>query len=92
MKTTFPTTWPYTAGVPCFGLPWGFQIASKEQLTEPYTAAEYERRIASRITGELRYLSGALCAAQFVLPKHLLAGIESQSRLIEDDRPLYMYH
>ncbi len=92
LKTAFPTTWPYTAGVPCFGLPWGFQIASKEQLAQPYTATEYESRIATRIAGELRYLTGALCAAQFVLPKHLLAGIESRSRLIEDDRPLYIYH
>jgi spermidine synthase len=92
LKTTFATTWPYTAGVPCFGLPWGFQMASKARLTEPYAAAEYDGRIASRIAGELRYLTGALCAAQFVLPKHLLAGIAVQSRLIEDDKPLYIHH
>jgi len=90
LKTTFPTTWPYTAGVPCFGLPWGFQLASKQRLTEPYPPGEYEARINSRIRGELKYLTGALCNAQFVLPRHLLS-IDSQSRLIEDDRPLYLH-
>jgi spermidine synthase len=92
LKTAFPTVWPYTAAVPCFGLPWGFQVASKEQLSQPYTAAEYDDRIERRINGELKYLTGALCSAQFVLPRHLLLAIESQSRLIEDNRPLYMYH
>lgn len=92
LKTAFPTVWPYTAAVPCFGLPWGFQVASKERLSQPYSAGDYEDRIANRITGSLKYLTGALCAAQFVLPKHLLSRMESESRVIADDAPLYIYH
>ena len=92
LKTAFPTVWPYTASVPCFGLPWGFQVASKERLLRPYTAVEYDDRIERRINGELKYLTGALCNAQFVLPKHLLIRIENESRIIEDDRPLFTYH
>lgn len=91
LRTAFPTVWPYTAAVPCFGLPWGFQVASQERLSQPYTAGEYEDRIATRINGSLKYLTGALCAAQFVLPKHLLSRLESESRVIEDDAPLYIY-
>ena len=92
LKTAFPTVWAYTASVPCFGLPWGFQVASKERLPQPYTAAEYDDRIERRINGELKYFTGALCSAQFVLPKHLRLRMENESRIIEDDRPLYMYH
>ena len=92
LQTTFPTVWPYTGSVPCFGLPWGFQLASKERLPAPYAASEYEDRIRRRIHGELKYLTGALCAAQFVLPKHVRARIEREDRIIEDDAPLYIYH
>ena len=92
LKTAFPTVWAYAASVPCFGLPWGFQVASKERLPQPYTAAEYDDRIERRINGELKYLTGALCSAQFVLPKHLRLRMEKESRIIEDDRPLYTYH
>ena len=92
LKTAFPTVWAYAASVPCFGLPWGFQVASKERLPQPYTAAEYDDRIERRINGELKYLTGALCSAQFVLPKHLRLRMENESRIIEDDRPLYTYH
>jgi spermidine synthase len=91
LKTAFPTVWPYTAPVSCFGLPWGFQVASKEFLP-PCTGADYEERIARRINGELKYLTGALCATQFVLPKHLLTRIANEPRIIEDDAPLYIYH
>jgi spermidine synthase len=92
LKTTFPTVWPYTANVPCFGLPWGFQVASKQSLSAPYTAKEYEDRLSRRTQGDLKYLTGALCEAQFVLSKHLRAHIEGETRLIEDDAPLFIYH
>jgi spermidine synthase len=92
LRTAFPTVLPYTANVPCFGLPWGFQLASKESLKNPYVAEEYERRIGLRVQGDLRYMTGALCAAQFVLPKYLHSRIEREQRIIADDAPLYIYH
>jgi spermidine synthase len=92
LKTAFPTVWPYTAAVSCFGLPWGFHVASKETFSQSYTGAEYEQRISRRINGDLKYLTGALCAAQFVLPKHLLVRIANEPRIIADDAPLYLYH
>lgn len=91
LRTVFPTVWPYTANVPCFGLPWGFQLASKKSLECPHSGTEYERRMVQRMTGQLRYLTGALCAAQFVLPKYLQSRIECEQRVIADDAPLYIY-
>jgi spermidine synthase len=83
---------PYTANVPCFGLPWGFQVASKEINPRSFSAGDYDRMIGRRIAGELKYLTGEVCAAQFALPKHLRERIERETRVIEDDTPLYIYH
>ena len=90
LRTAFPTVWPYAANVPCFGLPWGFQLASKLPMAEPYDGREYQARITQRIRGELKYLTAELCRAQFVLPKYLRARLERQERVIEDDAPLFI--
>jgi spermidine synthase len=92
LLTAFPVVCPYTANVPCFGLPWGFQVASKEVNPRSFSAADYDRMIAGRITDELKYLTGEVCAAQFALPRHLRERIERETRVIEDDAPLYIYH
>src|SRR3989475_11327724 len=92
LLTAFPVVCPYVANVPCFGLPWGFQMASKEVNPRAYSAADYDKMIARRIQGELKYLTGEVCAAQMALPKHLQARLASETRLIEDDAPLYIYH
>ncbi len=83
---------PYTANVPCFGLPWGFQVASKAVNPRSFSAGDYDRMIAKRIKGELKYLTGEVCVAQFALPRHLRERIERETRVIEDDAPLYIYH
>ena len=92
LLTAFPVVCPYSVNVPCFGLPWGFQMASKEVDPRAYSAADYDKMIARRIQGELKYLTGEVCIAQTALPKHLQARLASETRLIEDDAPLYTYH
>jgi len=92
LQTAFPVVCPYTANVPCFGLPWGFQVASKDINPRSFSAADYDGMIGRRIQGALKYLSGEVCAAQFALPKHLWDRIERETRVIEDDAPLYIYH
>jgi spermidine synthase len=92
LLTAFPVVRPYQANVPCFGLPWGFQVASKAIDPRSFSAGDYDGMIAERITGKLKYLTGEVCASQFALPKHLLERIERETRVIEDDAPLYIYH
>lgn len=92
LQTAFPVVCPYTANVPCFGLPWGFQVASKKVDPQSFSAGDYDGMIGRRIKGELRYLTGAVCTAQFALPKHLCERIERETRVIGDDAPLYIYH
>lgn len=91
LLTAFPVVCPYQANVPCFGLPWGFQVASKNVHPRSLSAGDYEEMIAGRITGELKYLTGEVCAAQFALPQYLRERLARETRIIEDDAPLYSY-
>jgi len=90
LKSVFPVVCPYTANVPCFGLPWGFQTASKKVNPKAYSAGDYEKRVDQRIRGELKYLTGEVCVGQWALPKHVRARIDRETRIIEDEHPLYM--
>ncbi len=92
LQTAFPVVCPYTANVPCFGLPWGFQLASKAISPRSSSAGDYDGMIGRRVKGTLKYLTGEVCTAQFVLPKYLRDRIERETRVIEDDAPLYIYH
>jgi len=92
LLTAFSVVCPYQANVPCFGLPWGFQMASKEIDPRVVSGTGFDGMIGSRIQGGLRYLTGGVCAAQFVLPKHLWERVERETRVIADDAPLYIYH
>jgi spermidine synthase len=92
LLTAFPVVRPYIANVPCFGLPWGFQMASKKIDPRAFSAADYDAMLGRRIRGEMKYLTGEVCTAQFALPKHLRDRLERETRIIEDDAPLYVYH
>jgi spermidine synthase len=92
LLTAFPVVCPYIANVPCFGLPWGFQMASKEIDPRAFSAADYDAMLGRRIQGEMKYLTGEVCTAQFALPKHLRDRLERETRIIADDAPLYAYH
>lgn len=87
----FPVACPYTANVPCFGLPWGFQMASRQVDPRTFSVADYEKRIGGRVQGELKYLTAELCVGQLALPKHLRDRLARETRVIEDDAPLYIY-
>jgi len=91
LLTAFPVVCPYQANVPCFGLPWGFQVASKVINPRAYSSDDYDEMIGRRITGSLHYLTGEVCAAQFALPRYLRERMEREVRIIEDDAPLYSY-
>jgi len=92
LTTAFPIVCPYTANVPCFGLPWGFQMASKAIDPRAYSVGDYEKRIDQRIRGDVKYLTGEVCVAHLALPKYLRVRLEREDRIIADDTPLYLYH
>ena len=91
LKTKFPVVRPYQAFIPAYGWPWGFSFASKVLDPCDIPTDDFEARIAQRVTGGMKYLTGALCRAQFVLPKHIAEYIEKVDRIIEDNHPLYAF-
>ena len=82
---------PYQAIIPCFGLPWGFALASKKLDPQKLSQSEVDKRISERLKGELRYYNGEIHIGQFLLPKHIRKHAENETRIIEDNHPLFAY-
>ncbi|MFQ5455893.1 MAG: polyamine aminopropyltransferase [Nitrospirota bacterium] len=89
MKMVFPVVLPYQAVVPSFGLPWGLIFASTDIDAMTIPPYEIEKRIESRINGDIRYYNGEIHQGQFLFPKFLKDGLEKEERIIEDNHPLY---
>src|SRR5207253_144952 len=62
LLTSFPMVCPYMANIPCFGLPWGFQMASKKINPRSFSPDDYGEMISRRLHSPLRYLTAELCA------------------------------
>jgi len=92
LATVFPHVVSMQAAIPSFGLPWGFALASKKTDPRALTASEVDRMIASRIAGELRYYDGDCHLHSMHLPKHVRLAIEAQTRIIEDNAPIFTYN
>ena len=91
LKSVFPIVRPYQAIIPSFGLPWGFALASKQLDPQKVSQEEIDRRIAERLKGELQYYNGEIHHGQFLLPKHIRQHAERETRIIEDNHPLFAY-
>jgi spermidine synthase len=91
LKSVFPIVRPYQAIIPCFGLPWGFALASKQVDPQSFSQEDMDKRIADRIKGELQYYDGEIHQGQFLLPKHIRQHAERETRIIEDNHPLFAY-
>ena len=92
LKSVFPIVRPYQASIPSFGLPWGFVMASNRLDPKKISQEEINSRIAKRINGELKHYDGETHHGQFFLAKVIRDRMEHERTLIEDNRPLYIYH
>ncbi|MCK4697404.1 MAG: polyamine aminopropyltransferase [Dehalococcoidia bacterium] len=89
LKAVFPLVFPYDTFIPSYGGTWGFALASPK--LSPPTAAEVERRIASRMAGGLRFYDGIAHQGLFSLPKNLREAIAEEQRVITVDKPFFIY-
>jgi hypothetical protein len=48
--------------------------------------------IKKRITGENRYYDGITNQGMFMLPKHIRKALAEETKIIEDNAPLFTYH
>lgn len=90
LKTAFPEVHPCQVDVPSFGGPWGFCFASNN--TRPVMSTEeIDARLKERGITNLRLYDGITHQYMFSLPKHIRKVLDSQTRLITDNQPLYTY-
>lgn len=89
LKAVFPLVFPYDTFIPSYGGTWGFALASPK--LSPPTAAEVERRIASRIAGGLRFYDGITHQGLFSLPKNLRDALDSDKTVITTEQPFFIY-
>lgn len=92
LATVFPIVAPYDIPIPSFGLPWGFTLASKNRDPRAWTSHDVDEMISKRIKGELRFYDGIAHIGLFHLPKHIRTALEAETRIIEDNAPLFTYH
>ncbi len=88
--SVFPAATLSEAFVPAFGTTWGFVIGTEDTAALALPAAEIDRRIAERITGELRYYDGETHRSMFAIPKFLRRAVAVESRIITQDEPLFV--
>ena len=91
LKSVFPTTVQYTAYVPCFGGPWGFCLASRQNEPSRFSPEEVDKKIAARSPGGLRFYDGVTHRNMFSLPRYIREALPKQKRIITDKKPLYLY-
>jgi spermidine synthase len=88
LKSVFKIVLPYQADIPSFGGPWGFCLAS--QGGTRLAADEIDKTISARGL-KLRFYDGRTHQGMFALSKPLREALDSQTLLITDEQPLYIY-
>lgn len=91
LRSVFPVVAPYFADIPSFGRPWGFLFAGKGEHPAAVSRDEIDRRIRERVRGTLRYYDGETHAMSFCLPKHVRERLAAETRIIEDNHPLFAF-
>lgn len=90
LRSVFPRAFSYFAYVQAFDTTWGFVLASNQYDPKEISPEEIDKRISSRVQGELKFYDGETHASLFHLPKDIRALISSAGPIIEDDRPFWL--
>ncbi|MEM6994989.1 MAG: polyamine aminopropyltransferase [Myxococcota bacterium] len=87
VKAAFGHAASYQAGVPSFGSPWGFCLASAHGLDDTPDPARTDRILEQSLRGELRYLDGAMVRAQKQNPPYLKQALAAETRVYTSATP-----
>ena len=88
--SVFPQAHLCEAFIPSFGTTWGFVMGTPDNTVLTLTADEIDRRIADRITGELRSYDGIAHRGMFAVPKFLREAVHAETRVITQEEPLFV--
>ena len=88
--SVFPTVVLSETFVPSFGSTWGFVIGSLGPDPSRMSIDEVDRRLASRVDGDLRYFDGTTLMGMVCVPKYLRESVANERRIITRDNPLFV--
>jgi spermidine synthase len=91
LKSVFPIVRPYQVYVPSFVELWGFAACSDSLDPTSLSTEEVDRRIATRLTAELKSFDGTIYPTLFALPKYLRQQLVATDRVITDADPIITY-
>ncbi len=90
MASVFPKIYLSEAFIPSFGTTWGFIIGSSRTTNiDICVQEEINRKIRTRINGELKYYDGITHKGMFSIPKYLRHAVTEETRIITKDEPLF---
>ncbi len=90
LKSVFPIVRACSVDMPCFGTPWGFCLASSTIDPVSLTPDEIDRRIQERGL-RLKFYDGQTHRGMFALPHYVRESLARETRLIKDNKPLFVY-
>jgi spermidine synthase len=88
VSTAFPVVAPYQAFISCFGVPWGFLVATKGVDPRTIPPAAVDAAIARRLRTPLRYWDGITHQHSFALPRFIRDAVAAETRVVTDAEPL----
>ena len=86
----FPSVFVYETFVPSFGSTWGFVVGSLGPDPTALSVEEVDRRIADRVSQELRHYDGITHRGMFSVPKYLRSAMTNDTRAITRAAPLFV--
>jgi spermidine synthase len=88
VSAAFPVVAPYQAFISCFGVPWGFLVATKGVDPRRIEPAAVDDAIAKRLRKPLRYWDGITHQHSFALPRFIREAVAADTRVVTDAAPL----
>jgi len=92
MKQSFPKVYGYSAEIPSFGSPWGFNLGfmSTDMLDDP---KKIDERLIKRLKDPeaLRFYDGVTHQGMFGLPKYIRKSFEKETRILTETQQYYVF-
>lgn len=91
LATAFPIVRSYGAFIPSYDTAWSFALASKKLDPLEFPAHEVDKRLAGRGINDLKFYDGETHRNMFSVPRDIRMAKQKETRIIEDDRPLFTF-
>ena len=88
VAAAFPVVAPYQAFISCFGVPWGFLVATKGADPRRIQPAAVDAAVTARLRKTLRYWDGLTHQHSFALPRFIRDAVAAETRVVTDAEPL----